>query len=43
MNGATNLYILINPKPHSEWNTENPKPYAKRVKTLSNKNAQNID
>ena len=32
MNGATNSYNLINPKPHSERNTENPKPICVKSK-----------
>ena len=39
MNEATTSYVLINPTSHLEWNTENPNPYAQRVKTLSNNNA----
>ena len=32
MNGATNSYNLIFPKPHSEWNIENPKPICPKSK-----------
>ena len=46
MNGATNSYILINPKPKTTFKVKHrktPNPYAQRVKTLSYNNAQNID
>ena len=43
MSGATNSYNLITQNHIQSETQKTPNPYAQRVKTLSNNNAQNTD